>query len=432
MVTDPALGADLILDTSGAVSDAIILSMPVTTRSAARPSKTVDRADASTHPWITFRADLRSAGRDLWVAIGEADANIAQVAGAPLLPETAAELHRLYLAKGALATTAIKGNGLTEQQVLQHLQGKLRLAPSQQHWVKEIDNVLVAANQIAQDVRYGAGTLLTPERLRELNRAVLRGLDLEKGVVPGQFRKHSATVADDRGAPAEQCDHLVGRMCEWLNDPALDTGGLTLPPIGSAIVRALLAHLYLTWIHPFGDGNGRTARLLELQILHTAGVPMPAAHLLSSHYNQTRSDYQRLLDATSRSGGDVLAFVLYAVRGLVEGLRSQLAVIRERQSDVAWERYVHGAFKDNNGATADRRRWLALDLAASPIPLPRAAIRDLSPRLARAYANKTDKTLTRDLNALQQLRLVTRDADGYVANRAVTLAFLPATAAAPE
>ena len=159
---------------------------------------------------------------------------------------------------------------------------------------------------------------------------------------------------------------------------------------------------------------------------------MPAAHLLSSHYNQTRSDYQRLLDATSRSGGDVLAFVLYAVRGLVEGLRSQLAVIRERQSDVAWERYVHGAFKDNNGATADRRRWLALDLAASPIPLPRAAIRDLSPRLARAYANKTDKTLTRDLNALQQLRLVTRDADGYVANRAVTLAFLPATAAAPE
>jgi len=154
----------LILDTSGAVSDAIILSMPVTTRSAARPSKTVDRADASTHPWITFRADLRSAGRDLWVAIGEADANIAQVAGAPLLPETAAELHRLYLAKGALATTAIKGNGLTEQQVLQHLQGKLRLAPSQQHWVKEIDNVLVAANQIAQDVRYGAGTLACDER----------------------------------------------------------------------------------------------------------------------------------------------------------------------------------------------------------------------------------------------------------------------------
>ncbi len=33
--------------------------------------------------------------------------------------------------------------------------------------------------------------------------------------------------------------------------------------VAAAILRAVLAHLYIAWIHPFGDGNGRTARLAK-------------------------------------------------------------------------------------------------------------------------------------------------------------------------
>ena len=36
-------------------------------------------------------------------------------------------------------------------------------------------------------------------------------------------------------------------------------------------MSALLAHLYIAWIHPFADGNGRTARLLEYLILDSFG-----------------------------------------------------------------------------------------------------------------------------------------------------------------
>lgn len=402
--------------------------MPSTTASSSTSQRTVLLTYASTHPWITFKADLRGAGLGLWLLIGEAISKIEHIAGVPLLPETAAELHRLYLAKGALATTAIEGNSLTEKQVLDHLEGKLRLPPSQQYLAKEIDNVLAASNQIAQDILKGSTKLLSPQRVKQFNLAVLDGLDLEREVVPGEFRIHSVMVAKYRGAPAENCDYLVERMCEWLNQSSLGTDSTMLPPIGYAILRAILAHLYLAWIHPFGDGNGRTARLMELQILLAAGVPMPAAHLLSNHYNHTRTEYYRVLDETSRSGGNVLPFILYAVRGLVDGLRAQLALIREQQWEVAWENYVHRAFKDNKGPTAERRRWLALDLTKAELRTQRNIIRDLSPRLARAYANKTDKTLTRDLNALQQMRLVLRDSDGYVANRTLILAFLPAKA----
>lgn len=68
-----------------------------------------------------------------------------------------------------------------------------------------------------------------------------------------------------------------------------------------AILKAIAAHLYLAWIHPF-DGNGRTARLMELRLLLAAGVTTPATHLLSNHYNLTRGEYYRQLDAASRTG----------------------------------------------------------------------------------------------------------------------------------
>lgn len=52
--------------------------------------------------------------------------------------------------------------------------------------------------------------------------------------------------------------------------------------VAFGIIRAILAHLYLAWIHPFGDGNGRTARSMELHLLMDSGVPSAAAQLLNS------------------------------------------------------------------------------------------------------------------------------------------------------
>jgi hypothetical protein len=97
-------------------------------------------------------------------------------------------------------------------------------------------------------------------------------------------------------------------MFQWLNadlNPPLREDA----PIPFAILKAIMAHLYLAWIHPFGDGNGRTARLLEFHILLEAGVPLPVAHLLSDHSNRTRAEYYRQLDRASKSGGDVLPFL---------------------------------------------------------------------------------------------------------------------------
>lgn len=393
---------------------------------AVAESRPTTRKYEQTHAWITFKADLKEASYPLWLLLGEARSKIEHIAGVPLRPETADKLHRLYVAKGALATTAIEGNSLSEQQVLAHLEGKLELPPSQQYLAKEIDNVVAGCNEILRQIFREKDARLAPDKIRQYNRLILDGLTLEEGVVPGEYRQHAVRVAQYLGAPQEDCVYLVERLCEWMNDGFIPPRpDMTLP---YAIMKAVLAHLYLAWIHPFGDGNGRTARMVEVQILVAAGVPTPAAHLMSNHYNQTRTEYYRQLDRASRSGGDVAPFLTYAVQGFVDGLRSQLAHIREQQWDVAWENYVYDAFRSNKGAVADRRRWLVLDLTEARRSVSKPEIKELSPRLAGAYAKKTDKTLSRDLNALVGMKLVLQTDAGYIANRELILAFLPSKA----
>lgn len=376
-----------------------------------------------THPWIKFELDLRKADPRLWMLLGEASSKCEHIAGVPLRPATAHDLLRLYLVKGVAATTAIEGNTLTEEEVSQHLDGKLKLSPSKEYLAQEIDNIVKACNQITEDLKRGREAL-TPERLGEFNWQVLMGLELEEGVVPGDLRTYSVGVSSYKAPPAEDCPFLLDRLCEWLSGEAFN------PPKGMEIVYAILkavtAHLYLAWIHPFGDGNGRTARLVEYLILMTAGVPQPACHLLSNHYNQTRAEYYRNLEYASRSGGEFFPFLTYAVQGFVEGLREQLERIRNQQWDVTWRNFVYESFRERESNKVGRRqRRLVLDLDRQESPVSVNRIPLLTPELAREYPPQAYRTLLRDIEAMEEMGLIERTKEGIRAKREVILAFLP-------
>lgn len=383
----------------------------------------IERQYLKSHRWLRFAVDLRGASTDMWILLGEAQSKLEHIAAVPLQPETAKELHLIYLAKGVLATTAIEGNTLSEGEVRQLLEGSLRLPPSREYLAVEIENIVRACDSILKELVRAPEAPIRPEEILALNRRVLEGLELGEGIVPGAIRLHSVVVGRYRGAPAEDCEHLLGLLCSWLNSQDFDPRpGMNLP---FAILKAVIAHLYLAWIHPFGDGNGRTARLLEFRILTAHGVPSPAAHLLSNHYNRTKAEYYRHLDRSSQGDGDVSSFVEYAVRGFVDGLREQLDIIREQQWRVAWENYVHDRFRDGSSGAATRQRHLVLDLSRTGQPVPVTEIKDLSPRLARAYADRTTKTLSRDLHSLVAMDLIEVRNGAARAKRERILAFLP-------
>lgn len=370
----------------------------------------------------SIRPDLSRAPIALWIRLGEAAAICEALGRLPLKPAMAREIHKIYLAKGVLATTTIEGNTLSLDEVRQLLDHNLRLPPSKAYLAREVGNVLSACNGLlGRDL----GQPITPEMIGEYNRGVLAGLDLHDDVVPGMVRRHSVTVGRYRAPPAEHCEDLLARFCRWIEESRTPPEGV--PPLPWAILRAILAHLYFVWIHPFGDGNGRTARLLEFHILMGAGVPTAAAHLLSNHYNETRTEYHRRLDHASRAG-EVADFALYAAQGLADQLSSQMGMVHGHQLSIAWESFVYETFASLRPTLTDgdqRRRSLVLQLSAQPKPVPRDQLAGISPEVARRYARRTPKTLTRDLNALTEMEMIRKVHGGYVANFQRILAFLP-------
>lgn len=376
-----------------------------------------------THPFITFDLDLSKCSPRVWIGLGEARSKCEHLAGVALKPATAEYLHKLYLAKGAHATAAIEGNTLSEAQVLERMAGGSTVPQSQKYLETEIDNVLELSQLIMDQVEERGELPITVADIKEYNRIVLQNLETDDHVLPGEFRETTVGVMDYRAPDCRDCDYLMERLCQWLN-----TGFKTDRPdevMVYGIIKSVVAHIYLAWIHAFGDGNGRTARAVEVRFLMEAGVPSSAIHLLSNHYNQTRSEYYRQLSRASKNGGDLREWIGYSIEGLVDQLRGQLKIVKFHQWRVAWENYVYELYGNNK--TAAEKRQIKLVLALSDIgkSVPRSELRRLTPELAEEYAGKTAKTLSRDINSLEMEDLIVRDGSSIRAHPEKILAFLP-------
>ena len=380
------------------------------------------------HPWITFKAtDFNDLGPTTWMLLGEARSKCEHLAGTPLRPDVADRLYTIAMVRGAQATTAIEGNTLTEEQVAGILAGTFKAPPSRAYQEREVRNVLDALQEIADQIGEGEPPKITKDLICEFNRQLLDGTEHEPDAVPGRVRSHEVLVATYRGAPAQDCDFLLDRLAEWLESEVFKSDD---PEIGFAlaIARAVYAHLYMAWLHPFGDGNGRTARLLEFLILARSGMaPLLAAHLLSNHYNLTRDQYYRELDKASRRQQTV-DFVTYAIRGFVDGLRGQIEEVRELQLEVTWINYVHAVMNlYPSSPTRDRQRALVLAMPSGTY-VPKHELPMLTPELAALYATKGPRTLSRDLNRLSDAGLVHGRQKGWTANQFIIEAFLPPVA----
>lgn len=380
------------------------------------------------HPWITFRYDPRF--DQTCALLGEAFSKCQHLAGTPLQPGLAWNLASVYLVKGAVATTAIEGNTLTEEEVHELRDRRKELPPSQKYLQQEVDNVIAALGRIDQSARRGETLTITPDWIKEQNAQILHELEVADHVVPGEYTDTPLAVGSVyRGAPPPDIPLLMERLCAWLNkwiDPIRDPKTPDDQRFFQSFFAAVLGHLYLAWIHPFGDGNGRTARLLECALLaHSGVVPWVASNLLSDHYNRTRSRYYQKLDEASKLR-DVRNFVAYSAQGFVDMLREQILEVQAMQRRTAWVNFVHERFQaEPAGNTQQRRRALALTLESGK-PTTRREIRRLSVDLAEMYAHKEEKTVSRDLNRLIQMQLIRRVDNGYVPNIEIMDAFLPA------
>ena len=385
-----------------------------------------NRRYLTSHPWITFSLDLLSdIPYTLWLLLGAAESKCRHLAGIPLHPDKQRELHTLSLHRGVRATTAIEGNSLSEEEVRKVAEGcDVTFPKSKEYQRVEVENALNVYNVVLKEIDEKGSCPIGHEQLKLDNAAFLKGLKLKEEVMPGEIRAYAVSVGHYRGAPAEDCDFLLQKLFDWLGD---DWKFGKEHEIIEGILKAIVSHLYIAWIHPFGDGNGRSARLLEFRFLMNANVPSTAAHLLTKHYNDTRTEYYDALDATSSPRGSPVIFLLYALQGFVDALDGQIGVILEEQLNVAWENYIHtGVFKGTLSKTQARQRELLLEISTCNTPVfPDDLRRRLSKTLLKDYEQKTPRAFNRDLNALEDRGLLVRTGKGVLAAKDQVKAFLP-------
>ena len=375
------------------------------------------------HPWLTFELDLRKLSYHVWLLLGEAQSLCNHIANSPIRPSTSKRLHTLFIAKGALATTAIEGNTLSEEEVVDIVEKKSKISPSKKYLEQEINNILEAFNMIYKRMKKSELRGISSDDMKLFNKLVLKNIEIEEKATPGEIRKYSVGVANYKAVPAQDCEYLLERLSDWLEssfDPPNNESKISF-----GIIKSIVSHIYFAWIHPFGDGNGRTARLIENYILLSVGVPTPASHLLSNHYNHTRNLYYKNLEKSSKSSDGMIQFLEYAITGFMEGLRNTVSTIRNEQWDIIWRNYVHESFSTKKSSVWTRRRHLALDLSRSLEPVKKSMIREISPRIAEAYANKDRLTISRDINILIEMNLIVENEEGLSANRSIISGFLP-------
>jgi Fic family protein len=348
--------------------------------------------------------------------LGACAAMVTAICQMPLQPENRRRFLNVSLVKGAQATTAIEGNTLTDAEVEKVSEGK-SLAASKEYQEREVRNILDAMNEILREVAVGGATsLISADLMKRFHHGVGKELGEHFDAIPGQFRTDSRVVGPYRCPRPQDIEDLVTCLCKWLaKEFAFPTNEQTF---SQAVIQAIVTHVYVEWIHPFGDGNGRTGRLLEFYILMRGGNPDIASHILSNHYNETRPEYYRQLDQASKTR-DLSAFLRYAIQGYYDGLESVLAALSADSVETSWKYLVHARFAERHyhkKTVFKRRRRLALAM-----PPDRALSLDeammLSPDLMREYAPLTARTLERDLEELRDMEIVTKEQGGrYRAN----------------
>jgi Fic family protein len=149
---------------------------------------------------------------------------------------------------------------------------------------------------------------------------------------PGQWRPGAIFVVEQStgktvydGPDAEQINPLIEELVEYLKSDN-DT------PV---TVRAAMAHLNLTMIHPFKDGNGRMARALQTLVLAREGILHPVFSSIEEWLGKHTPEYYKILADTGEGKWSPTRDALPWVRFCLTAHHQQAATLIRRNDEYA-------------------------------------------------------------------------------------------------
>ena len=129
--------------------------------------------------------------------------------------------------------------------------------------------------------------------------------------------------------PAEKLDAEMTAFLKWFNSP----------PSVDAVLKAGIAHFWFVTIHPFEDGNGRTARTIADMALARADATADRFYSMSSQLEAERKDYYLNLESAQRGDIDITGWLVWFLGCLdraIEGADNTLAAVLHKAK--MWQR----------------------------------------------------------------------------------------------
>ncbi len=223
-------------------------------------------------------------------------------------------LRRNNRIKSIHSSLAIEANSLSFYQVKDIIDGKIVIGPKNE--IREVQNAYRAYLKISEVNLYSITDL---KKMHD----VLTYLTVENS---GDFRKGGEGVFDEDGncificPPPEQVDKLMNQLFEWMR--------LKKDEIHPLILSSIF-HYEFVFIHPFQDGNGRTARLWQNVILSN-WEPLFEYVPIESEIKKYQDDYYKAIQHCNDNGNSVefvefmLKMIDEVLDGLIDGVHTQL------------------------------------------------------------------------------------------------------------
>jgi Fic family protein len=250
-------------------------------------------------------------------------------------------------------STHIEGTAINLEQAQDILAGKKVKGVSRDD-EKELLNYKKAMDFISKYL--GKDDPISEGLVRELHKILVRGVRGSEAQ-PGSYRKIQNYVANSRTkeiiytppAPLE-VPHLMREFVDWINGNIEEV---------SPVLTAGIAQFQFVHIHPFVDGNGRTARLLSTLILYKTGYDFNMLFTISEYYDKDRPAYYTAIQSVRKSKMDMTGWLEY----FVDGLRSQMKEIQGKGKKIITADKVVKRFEDNglNDRQAKIIRYLVVN-----------------------------------------------------------------------
>jgi Fic family protein len=180
---------------------------------------------------------------------------------------------------------------------------------------------------------------ITKELICEVHTRIITGAD-DDHCGPGLIRRQDHNVhfgsPQHRGAEGgSECNHAFDKLIEAVQKGFREH---------DVLVQALALHYHFAAMHPFGDGNGRTARALEALLLQRAGMRDSTFIAMSNFYYDEKPSYLAALAAVREGDYDLTPFIRLGLRGIAIQSQRLASEIRRHVSREVFRSLMHDLF----------------------------------------------------------------------------------------